>query len=474
MMRSFISGRRLLPKTSSELSNLQVVASARLREAGYELVEHEVPVRVGRRNRIFDLIAYARGEDGEIRPTAVVEVKQRLDRQAAISHALTQLALARELLGVQDYYGYDGRWYEPDPSFAELRSVSGPARLTLAGMESDERPAAQTHDVDLVLRALEHWIQSRTGPEGSLRPVSHLEVIADALDELLLGGLDAVRGLLDGVWVPTEILWRAARRLVEGAARTHVDGRELIVPNDVRRVLVNLARPGQMFALQEDSSAGGTVADPFCGLGLLLCDLVDALWESKLQPQSRHAALLIYGADPNPLCVRIATALLRLAPSIQGFKTMVDVEVADGAMDGRRMAVRVLISAPPFGRKLPVAVPTRAGSTRNGDVAQIERCTRSIREGGLAVVLTSQGWLFRTEAMDFRHALATDMDVVAVIGLPPRAVGPSTAIASAVTVIRRAEPSDSLVADLEEDWREQLSASGNFFQSYLARLTDEG
>jgi hypothetical protein len=75
--------------------------------------------------------------------------------------------------------------------------------------------------------------------------------------------------------------------------------------------------------------------------------------------------------------------------------------------------------------------------------------------------------------VSFRHALATEANVVAVIGLPARALGPSTSIASAITVIRRADPSETLVADLEEDWREQLSASGNFFQSF-ARLTDEG
>jgi type I restriction-modification system DNA methylase subunit len=339
-------------------------------------------------------------------------------------------------------------------------------------MEVEDR-VAQTHDVELVLRALERWIQGRIGFEGLVRPVSRLEVVAEALDELLLDGLAAVRDAIDGVWIPSEILWRAARRLVEGAAQTHADGGELIVPIDVRRAIVDLARPNQMFTLREDSTAGGTVADPFCGLGLLICDFIDSLWESKLRPESRNAALLIYGADPNPLCVRIATALLRLAPSIEGFKTMVDVELTDAASDGRNMAARVLISSPPFGRKLLNPVPTRAGSTRNGDEAQIERCTKSLREGGHAVILTTQAWLTRRETVSFRHALATEANVVAVIGLPARALGPSTSIASAITVIRRADPSETLVADLEEDWREQLSASGNFFQSF-ARLTDEG
>ena len=457
---------------------MAMAAMARLREAGYPFLEREVSVSVGGRNRRFDLVAYSPDKAGELYPAAVVEVKRHLDRPSTAASALTQLALARELLGVHDCYAYDGQWYEPDPSFSKLRSVADPARLTATGVGDLEPVSAQTHDVELVVRALERWIQSRTSSVQGERLVNQLEVIADALDELLDAGSGVLRDSLSGIWVPAEVLWRAARRLVEGAARTQSGGGDAVVPVDIRRALVNLSCPEDFFELDGrdesvlGSSAGGTVADPFCGLGLLLCDFLDALWESKLQPQSRNPALLLYGSDPNPLCVRIAETLLRLAPPIHGFKKMVIIEVSDGAIDGRSWAARVLISAPPFGRRLPVAVPTRAGSTRNGDEAQIDRCARSLQRGGRAVVLTSQRWLSSGEATTFRHSLAKEVDIPAIIGLPPRALGSLVGIPAAITILKRGEPSGSLVADLEEDWAQQLSVSGDFYRAYLARLSD--
>ena len=470
-----------MPRKLPEGRDLEDAAKAQLRESGYDLVESDVAVPIGDRRRIFDIVAYSHDNDGELFPAVVVEVKANLHRQSATSHALAQLAVARETIGAQRYYVYDGQWYEPDRSFAELHQVQSPVLPALPLEQlGDEPSSARTNNVDLVARALEVWIQSRVGLERPVSPRDYLERLTKALEELLTLESQSSAEILNGVWIPAVILWRAARQLVEGAMNARASAGDIFLPKSIRAAMVNLARPMDLYQVDHmtnhsfNPSAGGSIGDPFCGPGLLLCDVLDTLLESGLQPEGRNAHLFVYGADPDPLLVRVATALLQLAPPIPGFSRMITVDQADRAADGNRFGVgaaRLIVSAPPFGRKLSEPVSIRTGATKNADEAQLERCIISLKEGGRAVVLTTQRWLFSEESVGFRHQVSTDAHVEAIVGLPSGALAPSTRISTAITTFKNAPPATTLVGDLDEDWQEQVSPSGDFFLSYVDHLS---
>lgn len=62
--------------------------------------------------------------------------------------------------------------------------------------------------------------------------------------------------------------------------------------------------------------------------------------------------------------------------------------------------------------------------------------------------------------------------MVALIGLPGGAV-PGTGVRSVLVVIERAEPGETFVAQLGEDWESQLAPGGAALSAALAHIDGE-
>lgn len=79
-------------------------------------------------------------------------------------------------------------------------------------------------------------------------------------------------------------------------------------------------------------------------------------------------------------------------------------------------------------------------------------------------------FLHKLEA--YRRFLASDYRVGALIGLPARVLEP-TAVRAVLLVIDHAEPGETFVAQLGEDWVAQLSKTGAAMNAALQHLDGE-
>jgi hypothetical protein len=456
-------------------SQLAREAVRQLRQVGYPVVQTDVSAEGGDRRRTFDIAAYAPGPNGELEPVAVVEVKRRVSRQT-LPAALAQLAYAREVLGTHLHYVYDGTWHAADAAFTHVQPVPIPIFREAPGVLalSDREINPTTTDLSIVTRALHALLAARTREPRTPQPghSSRLSALASLLDELVEGG-DLLAEYLPHVQVPHRVLWRAARELVEEVLRSSSSSAgPWLLSAPLRAAMVRLARPEVLFERSTGGGlrgdAGGVIMDPYCGAGLLLCEVMDALLDSDRQPAASHAALYFQGQASDPMLARIAGALLRLAPTPSGFRATVNVDVAE-ALDNPLGGARILISAPPIGRRLSESRKLWGCSSHDGDLAVVHRCATALASAGRAVLLTSQHWLQAHNADLFRQELARQMHIVALVGLPARVLAPYTSFTPAIAVLAREEPAPSLVADLGKDWAEQLSTGGEFFEAYLGR-----
>ena len=125
------------------------------------------------------------------------------------------------------------------------------------------------------------------------------------------------------------------------------------------------------------------------------------------------------------------------------------------------------MSSPPFGIRLSEPVSLEFGRARDADVASIAWAAKALAPGGRAVLLTPRGWTFRSGASaQLRAWLAENYRVTGLIGLP--AVSRLTGMPLLLLVLDALPTSQTVVADLSDDWKEQL-APGSELASLLAR-----
>jgi len=424
-------------KDESKQSEAQAVKA--LRDAGYSFVEREKRLQGSGQNRVCDLVAWGAGLDGEFKPQVSVEIKSRRSAEAAgLAMALAQLSAYAANLGTPVNLVYiDGEWLQADAGFMSLTPIDGPP----------ECPAAE--GIVRNPEVLRQLLNSRVWDMASeARHKSHLiegEALRVILDEIQLDDDGFIRGLKTGVLTSPELFirtWLTAAgdsRDFTAAGDRHYFMRESVTASEVTSAMVQIAEP----------QAGDVVFDPFAGFGGLL--LAAATYPSAIQ------GIDISGNDINPTAHAIAQRLLNLLGHGG------EVRWEDSTVKPWPQA-DIVMSTPPIGIKLNEATQLPFGQVRDMDVAAIAWAAEALKPGGRAVLLTSRGWTFRSgDAARLRSWLAENYHVAALIGLP--SVSRLTTMPMLLTVIDKLPSSESIIADLTDDWQMQLAPS-----SELTRL----
>lgn len=411
---------------------------AKLRAAGFELVQFESPLEPSSKVRP-DVVAWAADGDGELVPWAVVEMKSGRLKPPELT--LPALSRSRDLLGTMDHYAVvNGQWFKADRSVRSLEPVDGPTPPPhgAGGFLADESLATS-----LLLKSL--WREADKERARGVR-VDYFFPSADLLTETNVPGIQTADGFIP---VRHEVLWQARRRALVEFASHGGKGEALASSPLIARAIADLA--GRVIA--------GTVLDPFCGTGSFLWAAMDRT--------------LLHEEPVEFVGVELNTGLADLARTIGQTAPMLTTIATGDAFEVELPMADVVLAAPPLGMRMREPRVLLDGSTTTDmAVAAVDLALRQLRPGGRAVVHVAAGFTFQSAAERFRQYLASEHRVAALIGLPSGAV-PGTGVRSVLIVIERAEPGETFVAQLGEDWETQLAPGGAALSAALAHIDDD-
>lgn len=331
------------------------------------------------------------------------------------------------MLGTREHYVViDGRWYQADRSVRSLEPVDGPTfpLYGSGGSLTDE-------DLATNLLAAQLWQESR-----SRQASAGVDYIwpDNVLYEPALPGIQ----LSDDEFVPVdhEVLRRARRRaLVEYMLGERSGGFYVSQPVIAEAV-----------ATLVGDRVGGTVLDPFCGTGSFLWAVVD-------RAKQLDVPVEFVGYDVDQKVAEAAAAIGRQEP------LLTTIEHAN-AYDVELPRARVVVTAPPLGLRLQAPhVLLNGNSTTDGEAAAVDLCLRALEPGGRAVFHLGTGFTFKQALDRYRQYLADEVRVAVLVGLPSGAF-PGTTMRSILLVIDRAEPGETFLAQLGEDWEAQIDVEG--------------
>jgi len=429
-----------------------------LRDAGFPYVVAEAAAR-GRseKTRVADVVAWAGDIDGDLRPYAAVEVKDRAD-EAAIEGALAQLAYVRDSFDTQAHYVVaGGQWYEADSGLREAHPLAAPPL-------PPPFEARQITDVDAVMSLLSAQMWANADAARDLLVPGRTE---DRMLRALLASVSAdesVAGFTIPVGrlrlaVPAQVAWSAVRQITRSllgrgdAVRAEHTSRTELAP-----VMANLLGP----------RLSGDIFDPFMGVG-------SSLWAAGEQATAgsgdvSHAHVSLAGAEINQEVFELARRLGALSPYA------IEIQLRDSFRQRLDAVADYVISEPPAGLRLmePYRIDGLS-DTRDGDLAAIDVAVRALRPAGRAVLHLTLGWTARSGLVErYRARLLDTAEVVALIGLP-QGVYAATAVPSVLLVIDRKAPTGkTFVAQLGEDWADQLGAGGAALREFYAWSEDRG
>lgn len=396
-----------------------------MRDVGFSFVQLQ-PHIAGKSGARPDVLAWASDRNGQLVPWAAVEIK--FGKFKTPDLALPALARSRDLLGTREHYVVnDGRWYQADRSVRSLELVDGPTfpLYGSGGFITDE-------DLATNLLATQLWQESRRRRESETRVDTFWP--DSVLFQPALPGIQ----LSDEEFVPVdhEVLRRARRRaLVEYMLGERSHGFYVSHPVIAEAV-----------ATLVGDRAGGTVLDPFCGTGSFLWAVVDRA-ERIDQPVE------FVGYDVDQKVAEAAQAIGRQEPLLTTIENANAYEVA-------LPKAQVVVTAPPLGLRMQAPhVLLDGSSTTDGEVAAVDLCLRALEPGGRAVFHLGTGFTFKYALERYRQYVASEFRVAVLIGLPSGAL-PGTTIRSVLLVIDRAEPGETFIAQLGEDWEAQIGVEG--------------
>ena len=407
-----------------------------LRAAGYLLVEREKRIGAGNRSKFADLVAWGADFEGEFKPLVCVEIKSGTSAgKDTPDTTLWQLSeLAADLGTTANLLYSDGKWLQADAGFMGFTPVDGPPQCP--------EPEGIVRDGDLLRQLLESQIWKRA---SLLRGKYDMATIADrtlleVLEEIEVTDSGLVRQVTLGVSAPARLFVETWLDLA-GAKRFSVG--EYVAHPDLSKTMASIAS-----VLSSES-----VFDPFVGLGTSL------IATCKPTPSANPSLL---GYETNTSILQTAKRLMEL------LSVPANLSKTDSCTQPWPKT-DVIVSVLPLGLRLPEPVELPFGPTREADVASIYWAAEALNPGGRAVLLTSRGWTGRTgSSARLRQWLTENIRVTALIGLP--ALNKATALQSLLVVIDKTPQGDTVIADLGEDWLNQLSPDTDLWNQ-IARAT---
>jgi SAM-dependent methyltransferase len=414
-----------------------------LRQVGYEFVQTQPKLPMVGTSFRPDVLAWAANADGKLVPWAVVEVKNSQMAESPET-VLSVFAKSRDLLGTVDHYAvFKGSWYRADAGLRTLEPVDGPESPPYGGY-------GELDDVDLatalVADAFWRWAEQHRG-ERDAEDIFYSPVPLGFNPFKTGAEHEASVGLAN--WFPAskEVLWEARRRAAVDFARRSRDAGVYTSHPLIAKAVAALA----------SAKLDGDVLDPFCGTGSFLWEAIDKACEHGKRLHAARGYDLIY-------------RMVELARAI-GSASPVPVEISQGnAFTADLPLAECVVSSPPFGVRMPDSYELLDGTTtRDGDYVAVDRILRVLPDGGRAVLHVSAGFTFKANGERFRRYVADHFRVAAVIGCPSGTVSGS-GVRSALLVIDKAEPGETFVAQLGEDWETQLAPDGAALDAALEHI----
>lgn len=412
-----------------ERSSVYERAIRDLLTAGYSHVERESRAAGGANTPRSDLIAWGAGIDGEFRPQVSVELKaRRRSWDVSFSLALSVLAASAASFGTPVNLVYaDGEWLQADPGFINLHPIDGPP----------ECPGAVgiLRDPAVLQQFLEAKVWRLADEKRGRSEAPFQEALIEVLANLTRDDEGLAHGTAPGVTAPADATVRAWLRV----ASAFMDKRsESSTPATVAEAMTIIA----------GARSGESVFDPFAGFGGLLASV-----SVSGPPELGQLA----GHEISPTAFEVATKLVALSGR------EANIVRADSRVEPWP-ASDVIVSVPPFGMRLDEPIELPFARVRELEVAAIAWSAMALKPGGRAVLLTPRGWTFRSgSAASLRSWLASEYRVSGLIGLP--AVSPLTGIPLMLVVIDHATPGATVVANLAEDWVEQVAPGTELSQA---------
>ena len=414
--------------------------SAQLVAAGYEFTQTQPRVS-GAPDWRPDFVAWAADPGGTLVPWAVVEASSSAAAVDRPERVLVALARARDLLGTVDHYVVVGGrdWYRGDPGLKRLEPVTGPVAPPNGG-------EGEIADVQLVTALLSEELAraAARSREGGQTPDLHFNpgIVLDFAGFMTHSGS----------WVPINkaTLWQARRRAIVDFERRGRRAGEYTSHKSVSSAVAQLA----------GAKLTAGLLDPFCGAGSFLWDCIDYAED--------HGATLetVSGIDINERTADVARSIAAAAP------IQTEITVADVFRE-TPLPSRCVVSAPPIGAAvIEPRTMLNGDSARDGNLVALDCIIRSIATGGRAVMHLPAAITFDRVAERYRQFLASEFRVAALIGLPVGAV-PDTNARSVLMVIDQESPTDTFVAQLGDDWENQLTPGGAAMEAALAHVDGE-
>ena len=419
--------------TSFHEAELGKAVANRLREAGYSPVQ-VVPRLPGDDTFRPDVIAWGADDNGELVPRVAVEVKV----SGRPEPCLPLLARVRDTLGTSDHYVVIGEdWYAAEPGLRSLELIAGPAPADQTeGTVADPSVAA-----DLMVQKV--WISANENRGRAEIGVQHFR---DALSTSAeVPGITTASG--DFVFVKPEAFWKASRRVfADFALRAGIHVGVFATPPVITHAMAGLL----------GNRLHGMVLDPFCGSG-------ETLWAAMDRAVAEDRNITGVGIDVNVVISDVARQIAGTAPMPASIQTVDAFEVSVPSADA-------VVSTPPFGLRLRKPYMLMNGDvTKQGDLATVDLCLRSLKPGGRAVLQISPGLTYLNGAGSFRDYLASEFRIAALIGCPTGSAF-GTQIKTVLMVVDRAPAGETFVAQLNEDWETQLAPKGAALSAALAHI----
>lgn len=211
---------------------------------------------------------------------------------------------------------------------------------------------------------------------------------------------------------------------------------QFTTPPDLCRFMVDIAAP----------KPGERIYDPCLGMGGLLVTAARRLQESQSSLAPAAWAELqensIFGIELQPDLCLLATVRLMLAGITTPRIECGDTLEREPGQRGGSLGFDCILAQPPFGQKLERAVSSQYRiSSSSGENLFLQHILGSLRPGGRAVVLVSEGLLYRGGAEEhLRKLLLNEYRVNAVVSLPAGAMMPYTSVKTSLLVIQRLPP----------------------------------
>jgi len=408
-----------------------------LEVSGYRLVQ--LDSRLGETKLRADAVGYATNADGDLVPWIVVEAKN--GPNAKPETTLPQLLQARELLGSIEHYAVlNGQWFRADRSLRSFEPVNAPVGPVNDGYGWITDPGLATA---LLSDRLWYEADRRRGEGRAEMFIPPAELFM----ETAIPGIETAQG--DFVPVRPDVLWQARRRAVAGFTDRMRWAGEHATATDIADAVARLL----------GNRLGGTVLDPFCGIG-------NFLWAAVERAATLEGPAELIGQDINADLADLAGQVARTAPLLANV-------TAGDSFETPLPTADCVITAPPFGIKMSRPWTLLDGAqARELEIAALDLSLRQLRLGGRSVVLMPNSITFRQNLEPYRRFLANEFRVGALIGLPSGALT-NTGLRAVLLVVDRAPAGETFVAQLGEDWRSQLSETGAVMNAALEHLDGE-